>query len=222
MNRIKLLIADDHAIMREGLQLLLSSQSDLEIVGEAVDGIDSLEKARKLQPEVIVIDIAMPRLNGLEALSMLKNCAPKSRIVILSAYEKEAYIHEALRSGASAYVVKGAPSQELLAAIRSAAKGKTFLSDQVQKEVIKNYLKSHQPKPTAACLDELSEREHQVFRLLIEGNSSQQIADLLCISPKTIDKHRAAIVRKTGLDNPARMIKYAIRTGLLDPKTWEE
>jgi two-component system response regulator NreC len=216
------MIADDHAIMREGLRLLLAAQNDLQVIGEAVDGIDALDKARKLQPEVIVIDIAMPRLNGLEAISLLKSSLPNCKVVILSAYEKEAYIHEALKAGASAYVIKGAPSRELLAAIRAAAAGKTYLSDQVQKEVIHNYLKNRQQKPAVNGYDELSEREQQVFRLLIEGNSGQQIADMLYISTKTVDKHRAAIVRKTGLDNPAKMIQYAIRTGLLDPDLWQE
>jgi two-component system, NarL family, response regulator NreC len=222
MSRTRLLIADDHGIMREGLRMLLASQPDMDVVGEAVDGIDAMEQARRLQPEVIVLDIAMPRMNGLDAISLLKNCAPNSKIVILSAYEKEAFFHEALKAGAHAYVIKGAPSRELLVAIRAATAGKIHLSDSVQNEVIRNYLENYQQKPVVPGYDALSEREQQVFRLLIEGNSCPQIADLLCISSKTVDKHRAAIVRKTGLDNPAKMIHYAIRTGLIDAELWQE
>jgi len=222
MKRIRVFLADDHEIMREGLKLLLAPQSDLEIVGEAVDGVDAMEQLRRLQPEVIVLDIAMPRLNGLDTIPLLKMCAPDCKIVILSAYEKEAFIHEALKAGAHAYVIKGAPSRELLEAIRAAARDRSYLSDQVQKEVIRGYLNNHQQKPAVPGFDTLSEREQQVFRLLVEGNNGQQIADLLCISTKTVDKHRAAIVRKTGLDNPVRMAQYAIRTGLLDPDLWQE
>jgi len=222
MSRTRLLIADDHGIMREGLRMLLASQPDMEVVGEAVDGIDAMEKARRLKPEVIVLDIAMPRMNGLDAISLLKNCSPDSKVVILSSYEKEAFIHEALKAGVHAYVIKGAPSRELLEAIRAATSGRTYLSDQVQNEVIRKYLKNNRQKTVVPGYEALSEREQQVFRLLIEGNSGQQIADLLCISSKTVDKHRAAIVRKTGLDNPAKMVKYAIRTGLLDPDLWQE
>jgi len=222
MKRIRVLLADDHEIMREGLKLLLAPQADLEIVGEAVDGVDAMEQVRRLQPEVIVLDIAMPRLNGLDAISLIKNCAPDSKVVILSAYEKEAFIHEALKAGAHAYVIKGAPSRELLDAIRAVARDRSYLSDQVQKEVIQNYLKNHRQKPIVPGYDALSEREQQVFSLLVEGNSGQQIADLLCISSKTVDKHRSAIVRKTGLDNPVKMVQYAIRTGLLDPDLWQE
>lgn len=222
MKRIRVLLADDHEIMREGLRLLLGSQADLDIVGEAVDGVDAMEQVRRLQPEIIVLDIAMQRLNGLDAIPLLKKCAPDCKVVILSAFEKEAFIHEALKAGAHAYVIKGAPSRELLAAIRAVARDRSYLSDQVQKEVIRSYLKNHRQKPTVPGFDALSEREQQVFRLLVEGNTAHQIADLLCISTKTVDKHRAAIVRKTGLDNPVKMAQYAIRTGLLDTDLWQE
>ncbi len=222
MKPIRILLADDHSILREGLRLLIAPQSDMEVVGEACDGFETLEKARKLQPQVIVIDIAMPRMNGIETISLLKDCCPDCRTVVLSGYEKDAYIHEALKAGATAYIVKGAPSSELLEAIRCAAQGKAFLANQVQQTVIRSYLKHHDDKPKTSEFDRLSDREQQVFRLLVEGNTSSQIADILCISPKTVDKHRAAITHKLGIDNPVKMVQYAIRTGLIDPELWEK
>jgi len=221
MKPIRILLADDHGILREGLKLLLAAQSDMEVVGEACDGIESLELARELRPQVIVIDIAMPRMNGIETLNLLQNSCPESRTVVLSGYEKEVYIHEALRAGAAAYVVKGAPSVELLEAIRAAARGKTFLGDQVQQTVIAGYLEQRDGRQDNSAIDALSDREQQVFRLLVQGNKSSQIAEILCISSKTVDKHRAAIARKLGLDNPVDMVRFAIRTGLIDPKLWE-
>jgi len=208
--------------MREGLRLLISSQHDMEVIDEAGDGVEALELARKLRPQVIVIDIAMPRMNGIETIKLLKDCCPDSRTVVLSGFEKEVYIHEALKAGASAYVVKGAPSRELLEAIRTAARGKTFLGTQVQETVIQSYLDHHDEPPKTSEFDKLSEREQQVFRLLVEGNTSSQIADILCISSKTVDKHRAAISHKLGIDNPVKMLQYAIRHGLIDLKSPEE
>lgn len=222
MKPISILLADDHGILREGLRLLLSRQADMEVVGEAGNGVETLERARKLQPQVIVIDIAMPRMNGIETIYLLKDCCPECRTVVLSGYEKEAYIHEALKAGATAYIVKGAPSSELLEAIRSAASGETFLGKQVQQTVIRSYLEHHNEKSGSSAFDALSEREQQVFRLLIEGNTSHQIADILCISSKTVDKHRTAIARKIGIDNPVKMVQYAIRAGLIDTKLWEK
>jgi len=222
MNKIRVMLADDHGILREGLRLLLQSQLDMEVIGEARDGVEAMELARSLRPDVLLIDIAMPRMNGLETLALLRDACTETRTVVLSGFEKEAYVHQALKAGAAGYVVKGAPGEELLAAVRAAAGGKTFLSDQVQKGVIQGYLDGRPDQPGPAGFDELSEREQQVFRLLVEGNTGSQIAEILFISSKTVDKHRAAIARKTGLDNPVKMVQYAIRTGLVDPKRWEE
>jgi len=222
MSKIRVMLADDHGILREGLRLLLQSQLDIDVVGEARDGVEAMELARSLRPDVLLIDIAMPRMNGLETLTLLRDACPQIRTVVLSGFEKEAYVHQALKAGAAGYVVKGAPGEELLAAVRAAAGGKTFLSDQVQKGVIQGYIDGRPDQPGPAGFDELSEREQQVFRLLVEGNTGSQIAEILFISSKTVDKHRAAIARKTGLDNPVKMVQYAIRTGLVDPKRWEE
>lgn len=222
MEKIKVLLADDHSILREGLRLLLEGQKDIEVIGEAGDGAETMELARRLRPEVILMDIGMPRMNGLEALALIREVSPESSVVILSCYEKEAYVHQALNSGAKGYVVKGSPSREVLDAIRAARDNKFYLGSQIQGEVIHAYLRGHDEQSSISGFNDLSDREKQVFHLIVEGNTTSQIADILCISSKTVDKHRASIARKIGIDNPVKMVQYAIRTGLVDPAIWEE
>ncbi|PLY03073.1 MAG: DNA-binding response regulator [Desulfuromonas sp.] len=224
MNVIRVALADDHNILREGLSMLLRKQDYIEVVAEASDGNEALSIVRQHRPDVLLMDIAMPEINGLKAIGMVHAIAPETKVVILSSYEKDAYVHQALDAGAIGYVIKGASSVELLEAIRNAAKGKFFLSSQVQADVIHSYVKNHkkdQPKPRDSY-NQLSDREKQVFSLLIEGNTGTKIAEILCISSKTVDKHRASISRKIGIDNPVKMVQYAIRHGLIDPSIWED
>ncbi|WP_020674767.1 response regulator [Geopsychrobacter electrodiphilus] len=223
MSEIRVALADDHALMREGLILLLQSQTDMVVVGQASDGVEALELARSLKPAVLLLDIGMPRMNGLETLELIRQAVPATAVVVLSRYEKEAYVHQALKAGALGYVVKGAPSADMLAAVRAAAKGQFYLSSQVQASVIGRYVEGFRNATrTGDQLENLSEREQQVFHLIVKGNSSHQIADILCISSKTVDKHRANIGRKIGTDNPVQMVQYALRTGLLASDFWEE
>lgn len=220
---LSVVITDDHALLREGLSLLLQAQNDIDVVGEAKDGVEAIEIVRTTHPNVLLLDIAMPRMNGLDTIELVRQVSPDTRIIILSRYEKEAYIHQALNSGALGYVVKGAPSSELLAAIRAVARGKFYLSSEVHDSVITTYLESS--RTTSSPTDTfslLSEREKQVFHLLVQGNSSNQIGDLLCISSKTVDKHRANLSKKIGIDNPVKLVQYAIRNGIIDPAFWEE
>ena len=224
MSSIRVAVADDHNILREGLCLLLNKQDFIDVVAEASDGNQAIEIVRLHHPDVLLMDIAMPGINGLEAIEVVKGVSPETRIVILSRYEKDAYVHQALDAGAIGYVVKGDPSDELIEAIKCAAKGKYFLSSQVQADVIGSFVKNHKkdkPKPRNGY-NQLSDREKQVFSLLIEGNSSNTIADVLCISSKTVDKHRANIAKKIGIDNPVKMVQYAIRHGLIDPSIWDD
>lgn len=224
MANIRVAIADDHSILREGLCLLLSKQDFIEVVAEAGDGNQALNMVREYRPDVILLDIAMPGINGLEAIEVIKGISPETRIVILSRYDKDAYVHQALDAGALGYVIKGAPSQDLIEAIRLAAQNKYFLSSQIQADVVQSYVRDHKkdkPNPKNGY-GQLSDREKQVFALLVEGNTSCKIADMLCISSKTVDKHRASIGRKIGIDNPVKMVKYAIRHGLIDPSIWED
>lgn len=223
MNNIRLIVADDHSILLEGLRLLLDSTHDIEVVAQASNGLEVLEKVREHRPDVILLDISMPEVNGLEAINIIKSISPNTQVVILSRYEKEAYVHQALSAGASGYVVKGAPSSELIDAIRHARSGKYFLSSQIQTNVIRSFLDNTEKQTNKNdSFSKLSEREAQIFKLLIEGNSSRQISDILCISSKTVDKHRANIARKIGIENPIKMLQFAVRQGLINPEFWED
>lgn len=219
MKKIKLLVADDHAMVREGLRQLLGLQEDIEVVGEARDGVEALEKARELKPDVLLMDIAMPRMGGIDALKLVRESLPDTRVVILTMYEKDAFAQEALRNGAVGFVLKGSPSSDMLAAIRNAYNNRYFLSQEIQATVIGGYLAGGKVKaPTD--YDKLSDREKQVFALLIEGNSIAQISAVLCVSGKTVETHRANISRKIGTSNPVSMVKFAIRHGIIDLESW--
>jgi DNA-binding NarL/FixJ family response regulator len=223
MNKTRILVVDDHSVVREGLCHLLNSQPDMEVAGEAEDGLDALQKAKSLVPDVTLIDIAMPRLNGIEAIRLIKEAVPGTQIVVLSMHKKEAFVHELLSAGALAYVLKASPSSEVLEAIRAARSGRFFLSSRIEAEVISAYLSARgQTKPAVKGYDLLSEREQQVFRLVVESRSTHQIADLLCISPKTVEKHRSSIMKKLGVDDTVGLVKYAVKTGLLDPELWDD
>ena len=219
---MKILLADDHAVVREGLKQLVNSQKDMEVVGEAEDGREALQKAKSLRPDITLLDIAMPRLSGLEAVRLIKEAVPDTQIVVLSMHKKEAYVHQVFSSGALAYVLKASPSSDVLEAIRAAYRGEYFLSSKIRAEVIGTYLKTRREKPAVRGYDLLSEREQQVFRLMVEGNSTNQIADVLCISPKTVEKHRANVMKKLDIHDLVAMVKYAIKIGVIDPELWED
>jgi two-component system response regulator NreC len=219
---MRVLVADDHAIVREGLRQLLNSQRDMELVGEAEDGREALEKAKSLRPDVTLLDIAMPSLSGLEVVRLIKEAVPNIQIVVLSMHKKEAYVHQVLDAGALGYVLKASPSSDVLEAIRTVYRGEYFLSSKIRAEVIGTYLKSRREKPAVRGYDLLSEREQQVFRLIVEGNSTNQIADVLCVSPKTVEKHRANVMKKLAIHDVVAMVKYAIKIGIIDPELWED
>jgi two-component system response regulator NreC len=222
MPKTRILIADDHAIVREGLRQLLNEQADMEVVGEAGDGREALDKARDLRPDVILMDIAMPNLSGLEAVHLIKEAVPQTQVVVLSMHKREAFVHRVLASGALGYVIKASPSSDILEAIRAARRGEYFLSSKISAEAISTYLKSRREKPTVRGYNLLSEREQQVFRLMVEGNTANQIADVLCVSPKTVEKHRYNVTKKLGMSNRLDLVKYAIKIGIIDPELWED
>jgi len=218
---IRVMIADDHTLIREGLVNLLELQQGIEVVGEAIDGIEAIEKCRALKPDVLLLDVAMPRMSGTEAVKLIKNAAPETEIVILSMYEKEAYAKQAFAAGARGYVLKAAPSEYLLAAIRSVSVGEYYLSPKMQQGMV-DFFVSGKSKEEAPCgrYELLSDREQQVFLLLVEGNTTLEISDILCVSPKTVEKHRANIGKKIGITQPVKMLQYAIRAGIIDPDAW--
>ncbi len=222
MPRTRVLIVDDHAIVREGLRQLLHRQEDMEVVGEAKDGLEALKKAGDLRPEVILLDISLPRLSGIEAVRLIKQKLPGSQIVIFSIHKKEAYGHQALSAGARGYILKASSSSEVLEAIRAVRQGSYFLSPSINAEIIETYLEHHKGEPSSGGYDLLSEREQQVFRLVVQGTSTKEIAHLLSISPKTVEKHRTSIMNKLGIRDLLSLVKYAVKIGIIDPASWEE
>lgn len=215
MSQIRVLIADDHGIMRAGIRSLLEGQPDIEIVGEASSGWEAIEQATRLQPDVVLMDIAMRGLSGLEATQAIREHDPQINVLALTMHDREEYFFAMLKAGALGYVLKESGPAELLAAIRAVHRGEAFLSPGVTKAVLKDYL--GQPKDkTQSRYDSLTVREKQVFRLAAEGNTSREIAEMLHISPKTVEKHRSSMMRKLKLDNLSELIKFAVRKGFIE------
>lgn len=221
MEKIRVFIADDHAVMREGLRQILTNEPDLEVVGEAADGRQVLEMVRQAKPRVVILDIAMPGVNGLEAVGLIKKSHPETEVVMLSMHSKESMIHRALDAGALGYVLKASPVSDVISAVRAAHKGEYFLSSQIKAELVSAYLQSRQEKPPIKGYDLLTEREQQIFRLVAEGGSTKQIAEMLNLSPRTVEKHRTNIMRRMGLKDRLDFVKQAIKIGIIDPDLWE-
>ena len=220
-SRIRVLIADDHAVVREGIRQLLGAESDMSVVGEASDGLEALDMVKMLKPDVVLLDIAMPGVSGLEAVSLIKDTTPQCQVVVLTMHAKDTFVHRVLDSGALGYVLKASPIGDVLEAVRAAHRGEYFLSSKIKAEVVSAYLDSRKKTPAVKGYDLLSEREQQVFRLVAEGNSTNRIAEVLCVSPKTVEKHRTNIMKKLGLKDRLELVKLAIRIGIIDPQLWE-
>lgn len=214
MNKIKVLIADDHAILREGIIALLNRYDDIEVVGEAEDGKQAIERARDLEPDIILMDIAMPGLGGLEATLELRKSSPRTKILVLTQYDNKEYVFRFLKAGASGYVLKKAVGTELVAAIRAVHSGGSFLYPSVAATVVEDYV--HGANKAQDPYDSLTDREKQVLKLVAEGFSNKEIADLLCISVKTVMAHRANLMEKLAIHSRTDLIKYALRKGLID------
>ncbi len=215
MTRIRVLVVDDHVIVRDGVRMILESQPDMEVVGEASDGREALEKARSLAPDVVVMDIAMPGMNGLEATATIKQELPQVQVLGLTMHEEYEYFFELLQAGASGYVLKGGSSSDLLAAIRAVHGGGVFLHPVVARALVSDFVKRMEPGEDKARYDGLSDRERQVLTLIAEGKTAQQIADELFLSVNTVQTHRTHIMEKLKLQNRAELIRYAVRKGLI-------
>lgn len=212
MDKIRVLVADDHAIMRDGIRALLSLSKDIEIVGEAGDGNEAIDKARELAPDVIIMDISMPGIDGLEASRRIKKQSPKTRILILTQHDDKQYVLSAVKAGASGYLPKRALGSELISAIRSIYRGESFLHPSVATAVIEDYRQQATEKDP---YDTLTSREREVLKLLAEGQSTREIAAKLFISQKTVIGHRAKIMEKLDLHNRSELFKFAARKGLV-------
>lgn len=213
----RILLVEDHTILRAGLQALLSKEPDFEIVGETDNGRDAMHLIATLKPNVVVTDISMPGINGIEAIREIKRRYPEMRILVLTIHKTDEYIHESLRAGADGYVLKDAHPDELRVAIRSILNGKTYLSPDISSKVITGYLGGGTGSNAAAVSpwETLTHRERQVLKLVAEGHPNKFIADYLCLSVKTVEKHRSNLMRKLDLHNASTLTAYAIDKGLL-------
>ena len=220
-HKIRVLVVDDHAIIRDGLRELLNDQPDMEVVGYAREGQEALEKARSLHPDVMLIDIAMPGMNGLTVTSLIKETSPGTRIVIFTMHKKEAYVQQAFQAGGLGLCPEDLPSEEVFVAIRTVFAGKQFLSPDVKDDLVDRYLKQQTVKPKRTGYDSLSEREQRVFLLMVEGKSTKEIAEILCLSPKTVEKHRSNVMKKLELHNLVDMTKYAVKIGIVDTELFD-
>jgi two-component system response regulator NreC len=214
-NGIRVLLAEDHTIVRKGLRSLLESAAGIEVIGEAKDGREAVEKVGQLRPDLVLMDITMPGLNGLEATRQIKKRFPEVKVLILTVHATEEYIFQILRAGASGYVVKQAAPAELLSAIQSVCQGQYFLSPSISRTVIEEYIRQAEAMAEPDSYDQLTDREREVLQLIAEGHSNQEIADLLHISVKTVETHRAHLMDKLDLHSAAELTQYAIRKGVI-------
>lgn len=216
MNKIRVLVVDDHTIVREGVRMLLSAQPGIEVIGEAANGLEAVQKTRELKPDVVVMDIAMPGMSGLEATEVIKQSNPGVQVLALTVHESEEYFFRLLSAGGSGYVLKGAGSTDLISAVQAVARGDVFLSPVVAKKLVGDYLTRVGSGEEQDSYGGLTPREQEVLKLLAEGNTAREIADLLVLSISTVQTHRSHIMRKLDLHNRAELIKYAIRRGIID------
>ncbi|MEV7872669.1 response regulator transcription factor [Streptomyces sp. NPDC088124] len=212
----RILLADDHALVRRGVRLILDGEPDLTVVGEAGDGAEAIELARAERPDLVILDIAMPRLTGLQAARELSRLQPGTRILMLTMYDNEQYFFEALKAGASGYVLKSVADRDLVEACRAAMRDEPFLYPGAVTALIRNYLdrvRQGDSIPDSA----ITPREEEILKLVAEGHTSKEIAGLLLISAKTVERHRANLLQKLGLRDRLELTRYAIRAGLIEP-----
>ena len=213
---IKIFLADDHTIVRQGLAKLLEAESDLEVIGEAEDGREAVNKVQKLNPDVVIMDIAMPLLNGIEATRQIKKILPQTKIIILSMHSHDRYISELIGLGASGYLLKDSTGGEIIKAISAAVKGDVYLSPTISRRVIDDYLTLKKTSSREDLYAKLSNREREVFQMIAEGRSTKEVSDILCVSPSTVKTHRANIMEKLKIENISQLIQFAIRLGIVD------
>ena len=215
-NPYRIVIAEDHRILREGLQALLSSHPEFEIVGQAEDGLEAIRCVESLSPDLILMDLSMPRMNGLEAIQDIKKRCPNTRIVVLTVHKTEEYILATLKAGADGYILKDANHTELALAIKNVLGGKRYLSPGISEKVIEGYLEGKKSRQPASAYEMLTQREREILKLIAEGYKNKEVADYLCISLKTVEKHRANLIKKLDLHNAAALTVFAMEKGLIE------
>lgn len=216
MQKIRILLADDHTILRAGLRMMLNAQPDMEVVGEAQDGRQAITEAQRLQPDVVLMDITMPDMNGIDATRQIKRMLPETKVLVLTMHENDEYVFQALRAGAAGYMLKEAADTDLISALRVIQSGQFYLSPMAQSVMVGDYLQRVRTGEEKDSYSSLTEREREILKLVAEGFTNNQIAEQLVISPKTVDTHRTHVMDKLNLHSRAELVKYAMRRGLLE------
>lgn len=211
---INVFLADDHAVVRDGICALMDAESDIRVVGTAADGRQAVRQIKKSQPDIVVMDIAMPELNGIEATRQISDACPAVKVIILSMHDSSEHIYQALKAGAKGYLLKESAGKEVVAAVRAVSSGHRYLSDRIEEMVIEGYVVHRDAAPGKSPLDNLSDRERQILQLVVEGKSSTEISEILFLSPKTVDNYRSRLMQKLDIQNLTELVKFAIQHGI--------
>jgi two-component system response regulator NreC len=214
-DRKRIVIAEDHTILREGLKMLLSSNPDLEVVGEARDGLEAIRAVDSYKPDLILMDLSMPRMNGVGAIQEIKKQSPATKILVLTVHKTEEHILTALKTGADGYILKDATHSELMMAIEYIFSGRSYLSPGISEKVIEGYLEGRKSVKSSTSWDTLTQREREILKMIAEGYRNKDIADYLCISAKTVEKHRANLMKKLDLHSASSLTAFAMEKGLI-------
>jgi len=215
MMKTRILVADDHGIVRKGLRFLLERQEDMEVVGEAADGREAVHLAEQLHPSVVVMDIAMPQLNGIDAAAQILRSSPDTRVIILSMYADEEFLVRALTTGIRGYLLKDSAENDLVRAVRAAASGRCFFSPAIAQALAEDYVRQLQHKGLQDSYELLTQREKEILQLLAEGRSNKEVATVLNVSPYTVETHRTHLMQKLNLHNTAEIVLYAVRKKII-------
>ena len=213
--KIRVLVVDDHTIIRDGICALLALTGDIEVVGEATNGSEALKMVKEFNPDVVIMDIAMPIMGGLEATRRINKEFPRTKILVLTQHDDKEYVFPVIESGASGFISKAAASSELVSGIRAVYRGDSYLSPAVAKLLVVNYQRTAGKRTGQNLYDQLTERERDVLKLLVEGYSTKEIADILIITPKTVEGHKTNLMAKLGIHNRIELVKYALRKGII-------
>ncbi len=215
MSKLRILLADDHTVVRQGLRKVLEERADWEVVAEAGDGREAVRQAEELEPDVAILDITMPLLNGVEATRQIVKGSPSTRVLVLTMHADEAYVNQILQAGATGYLLKDSADVDLIQAVSAVSKGKSFFSPAIARVMLNDYVRQLAAKGITDRYESLSQREREIFQLIAEGKANKEIAALLSISPSTVETHRARIMEKLDLHSAAEIVLYAVRKGVI-------